>query len=414
MTETFRLPLLADHHTHPLLYAAFSKTVSLMAVRSKTAANNLIVDALNKADSEMIVAHGWRNNHFDWSPQELELLPPVAIFNLSLHSLKMNSAGMRVMKNLYGEDVDRVVNQDWYEENFRTVLNWFANLYASEEALVDFYEQLLQLGIFHAEEMLLFDEREIALFKNTGLIDRTRFWAAPDTFAALSQSAKAQVHGLKLFTDGAIGARTAALTRPFISKSNVDDDAPSHGNLLYSLDALQQTIENCLGTGKALAVHAIGDRAIEQSVAALENCRQLVDDAPEVRIEHAQLIDRPTAARTKNLGLVLSMQPNFSTDSVDYRDRLDDQYCRANNPFRMLIDEISFEPGRDLIFGSDGMPHGIEFALQQSLFPSLESQRLTIEEFKAGYCLDHDEPGYIEVEMDGHKLIRCKFHVRKV
>ena len=50
---------------------------------------------------------------------------------------------------------------DWYEENFRMVLNWFANLYASEEALVAFYEQLLQLGIYCAEEMLLIDEREI-------------------------------------------------------------------------------------------------------------------------------------------------------------------------------------------------------------------------------------------------------------
>ncbi len=108
------------------------------------------------------------------------------------------------------------------------------------------------------------------------------------------------------------------------------------------------------------------------------------------------------------------MQPNFSTDSVDYRDRLDDQYCRANNPFRMLIDEIGFEPGRDLIFGSDGMPHGIEFALQQSLFPALESQVLTVEEFRLGYCFKSDEPGYVEVEMDGHNLVNCRSHFGSV
>lgn len=312
------------------------------------------------------------------------------------------------MRNLHGEDVDRVGNQDWYEENFRTVLNWFANLYASEEALVDFYEQLLQLGIYYAEEMLLIDEREIELFQNTGLINRTRFWAAPDTFASLSQPARQKVHGLKLFTDGAIGARTAAMSRPFISAADNEDDVPNRGKQLYSFDGLQQTIKDCLGTGKALAVHAIGDRAIEQTVAVLESCRELMEAVPEVRIEHAQLIDRATADRAKQLGLVLSMQPNFSCDSVDYRDRLDDQFCQSNNPMRMLIDDIGFQPGSDLIFGSDGMPHGIEFALQQSLFPSLKSQVLTIEEFKSGYCVKDDEVGHIEVELDGDKLAGCR------
>lgn len=93
MTEKLQLPLLADHHTHPLLYAAFSKTVSLMSVQSKTAANELIVDAANRADAELVVAHGWRSNHFSWNLEELEKLPAVAIFNVSLHSLRMNSAG---------------------------------------------------------------------------------------------------------------------------------------------------------------------------------------------------------------------------------------------------------------------------------------------------------------------------------
>jgi hypothetical protein len=79
------------------------------------------------------------------------------------------------------------------------------------------------------------------------------------------------------------------------------------------------------------------------------------------------------------------MQPNFNADSADYRDRLDEEYCEVNNPFRMLIDEFGFEPGKDLIFGSDGMPHGIEFALQQSLFPPVPGQRLMIDEFRSGY-----------------------------
>jgi len=51
----------------------------------------------------------------------------------------------------------------------------------------------------------------------------------------------------------------------------------------------------------------------------------------------------------------------------------------------MLIDEAGFVPGVDLLFGSDGMPHGPEYALRWSLFPDYEEQRLSIKEFEAGY-----------------------------
>ncbi|MEM7453170.1 MAG: hypothetical protein AAF456_02335 [Planctomycetota bacterium] len=105
------------------------------------------------------------------------------------------------------------------------------------------------------------------------------------------------------------------------------------------------------------------------------------------------------AKRAKDLGLVLSMQPNFTSDSVCYSDRLDSGYLNANNPFRMLIDEAGFVPGADLIFGSDGMPHGIEYALQQVLFPPYPSQSVTLDEFMAAYCLDADT-GQVELEID--------------
>ena len=82
---------------------------------------------------------------------------------------------------------------------------------------------------------------------------------------------------------------------------------------------------------------------------------------------------------------MLSMQPNFNSDSVVYADRLSPSMLDANNPFRMLIDKVGFVPGVDLIFGSDGMPHGIEHGLKEATVPSRESQKLTEEEFRLGY-----------------------------
>jgi hypothetical protein len=66
----------------------------------------------------------------------------------------------------------------------------------------------------------------------------------------------------------------------------------------------------------------------------------------------------------------------------------------------MLIDEIGFVPGEDLILGSDGMPHGVQYALESALFPPYKGQRLTLDEFVAGYCLPDETYGHIEVRVD--------------
>lgn len=408
MNNPTQIPLLHDHHTHPLLYASFAQGVSLLEIESKSEANDLIVDASKKRSGSITLAFGWRSNRYQWTDEELELLPPLAIFNVSLHELKLNQTGMSLLKNHYGEIAENVRDQDWYEDHFRLVLNWFANLYASADALNHYFEDLMKLGVYSAEELLLIDEREIELFRETELTDRTKFWAAPDTFETLSRESKHAVHGLKLFTDGAFGARTAAISRPFI---NDPSGHGNFGNLLYSNEDFFKLVNQCLTTEKSLAIHAIGDRSISQTIEALKENEQLVRAVPEVRIEHAQLIDEANALRAKQLGVKLSMQPNFSADSVDYADRLDAEFCQANNPFRMLIDKAGFVPGADLIFGSDGMPHGAKFALEQSLLPSIPNQQMSLEEFRSGYCLNDDSYGTIEFENSEDKTINVEIKI---
>lgn len=117
-------------------------------------------------------------------------------------------------------------------------------------------------------------------------------------------------------------------------------------------------------------------------------------------MEHVQFIDEIQARRARELGLVLWMQPNFNSDSRDYTDRLDVHWLAINNPFRMLIDRVGFTPGRDLIFGSDGMPHGVEYALQWGLFPLYREQRITVEELVAGYGPHPEGKGWSLVEID--------------
>ena len=378
-SNRFEIPYLMDRHCHPLFYASCIDGVALNDVQTKSECVERLV-ASQKPVGEISVATGWIDSRFNLTREDLKDAGAVAVFNLSLHGVVLSAEAYELLLKKIGPAVDRWSDQRWFETNLNEVWNCFAKLNGTVDRLQRYFDWLREShGVVYAEELLLVGEHEIDLFEQAGLIERTRFWSSPATWETLSPAAREKVEGLKLFTDGALGVRTAAVHQPYLTGGT--------GMLLYTDDQLTATLQGCFATRKSLAIHAIGDRAIDQVVDTLEKVlAKAPHRPPTLRIEHAQLITAATARRAKSLGIVLSMQPNFSDDSSQYVDRLPDLYLQGNNPFRMLIDTVGYVPGDDLIFGSDGMPHGARFALQQSLFPPFENQRMTLDEFVAGYC----------------------------
>ena len=374
-----QIPLLRDRHTHPFLYASWIDGINIHDAKSKQQALARIADC-KIADGEILIVQGWLDSQFQLSPADLESFGPTAVFNLSLHGLVMNESARQLIEGELGGLECHWSDQEWFERNLRKILNAFAILNGSVDRLKRYYQWLHQeQGVIYAEEMLLAGEREIDIFREAGLLDRTRFWCSFEMWQTLSEKATQQIYGMKIFTDGALGVRTAAVSSPF--------DNGDHGMLMYSDEELHRLVLDCIATEKPIAIHAIGDRALDQVVALIGRLRKETGFENEVRIEHAQLITIEAARLAKEANIGLSMQPNFSIDSTEYADRMPSHYCEGNNPFRMLIDEVGFVPGDDLIFGSDGMPHGAAEAIRQALTPPFpDRQRLTIEELVAGYC----------------------------
>lgn len=393
MPATLSLPLLQDRHTHPMLYAAFMDGVSLYDASIRTTVDALArIHAAMEANPESLtLVSGWNSGRYPLPPEAFAGRSPVAVLNWSLHGLIINEAARELLQAHDAEAIARLEDDDWRERNLRRVLNLFASTGATVERLQRFYQRLLiEQGVYFAEEMLLVGARELSLMAEAGLTGRTRYWASPDVYETLTPTEQAQIHGIKLFTDGALGVRTAALHVPY-------RDAPQRGLLLYEDAELRSLVQQYAGRGHRMAIHAIGDRAIDQVV----RIAAAVQPAPGLlRIEHAQLISLRTARMAKELGISLCMQPNFSDDSAHYADRLPEGYAARNNPFRMLIDEVGFTPGNDLVFGSDGMPHGVQEGLRQSLFPPVPGQVLTVDEFQAAYCLADPSQGQITVTID--------------
>lgn len=392
--ESIKIPMLRDRHSHPLLYASWIDGLSLLTVDSKQEALRQINDH-PRTDGEVMIVHGWLDSKFELTCEDVEHLGPTAVFNLSLHGLVMNAGATAMVESVMKDAETDWTNQIWFERNLRPILNAFAMLNGTAGRLKRFFEHLEhEHGVSYAEEMLLAGEKEIDLFREAGLLNRTRFWCSFDMWQTLSPKAQSKIYGMKIFADGALGVRTAAVHLPF--------DNGDCGMLMYSDDELESLVIDCAATEKAIAIHAIGDRAIEQVVQLVHRHRANDGFHNEVRIEHAQLISLEMAKLAKEANITLSMQPNFSIDSTEYSDRMPKQYCEGNNPFRMLIDDVGFIPGKDLIFGSDGMPHGAKEAIRQSLSPPYpDRQRLSVDELVAGYCdasvLAHD--GLVKVSV---------------
>lgn len=187
---------------------------------------------------------------------------------------------------------------------------------------------------------------------------------------------RVHVWGVKLFMDGSLGARTAALLEPYA-------DAPGErGLLLISLEELTSLARNAEAHGIPLAIHAIGDRAIETVVAAFESALPHGVRLGH-RIEHLEMPAPGILERMKRLGLVASMQPNFISTwgwpGGMYEARLGPGRLAAMNPLRDVTGA-----GIRLALGSDAMPAGVLDGIRAAVEAPFPSQRLPVEEALAG------------------------------
>ncbi len=112
------------------------------------------------------------------------------------------------------------------------------------------------------------------------------------------------VRAVKVYADGALGSRGAALLEPY------SDDPGNSGLLVTPPERILETARFALRHGFQTATHAIGDRAnrvvLDAYERALSEARQVQD--PRFRIEHAQVLDAADIPRFGRLSVLASIQ----------------------------------------------------------------------------------------------------------
>ncbi|WP_394653282.1 amidohydrolase [uncultured Sphingomonas sp.] len=122
---------------------------------------------------------------------------------------------------------------------------------------------------------------------------------------------KLRMGGIKLYADGALGSRGAWLKQPYA-------DSPKNSGLGFLKD---DQLLNLMSRGAMdnfqIAVHAIGDRANQQVLDAIDELALTYKGERRWRVEHAQIVDPADLPRFGKNGVIASMQPVH--ESSDWR-----------------------------------------------------------------------------------------------
>jgi hypothetical protein len=186
----------------------------------------------------------------------------------------------------------------------------------------------------------------------------------------------------KLLMDGSLGARTAALFEPYT------DEPSTKGLLIMPPEVLDEKAKAAHRYGNQIAIHAIGDYAIE---CVINSIQAALKEKPRKdhrhRIEHCEILTAGQIERIKELAIIPAVQPNFVGEWAGpgsmYEQRLGEERNRLNNPYRTLLDE-----GVTMAFGSDGMPFNPIYGVWSAVNHGIKDARITLVEAIKCYTLN--------------------------
>lgn len=211
-----------------------------------------------------------------------------------------------------------------------------------------------------------------------------------------------RVQSLKVYADGALGSRGAALLEPY------SDDEHNHGLLIQSPEALAEVVESAMDCGLQVNTHAIGDRGNRVVLDAYERAMEVTDGgAGRHRIEHAQVVTLEDIERIARLGVIASVQPTHATSDMPWAEtRVGPERIKGAYAWRRIVDA-----GARLALGSD-FPvervspllgfHAAVTRQDAEMRPAggwYGNQVLTREEALRGFTLDAAYAGFMEDEV---------------
>ena len=386
----FVMPGINDSHMHYMHYCKAKMGADLSGCGSLAEVIERMKDFFDhrydKASGLWVTGEGWNQDHFadenrfptcaDLDKVTTEY--PILIMRTCFHIGVLNSKAMELLgidRNTvgkYGEFADRFPNGEPNGVVKEMVLDAIKcdlpapSLEQLLDKLVEYQTDLFEAGItsVHSDDFKYFPDggaytmmeriREASdrgVFK-LRLAEQALMYDLKEMETFFDQygwdnsfgNRKFKINTIKILSDGSLGARTAYLRKPYA------DDPSTRGLLLFEPEMLDAMVLKAHENNMPVAVHAIGDAAIELCLDAIEKAQKALPHLkPRHGIVHCQITDKALLKRFRELGVIAYIQPVF----IDYDmhivfDRVGDALGRTSYAWKTLI-----ESGVPTSFGTD-------------------------------------------------------------
>ena len=367
------LPGLVDAHAHLYGLGVALDTVDLSGTTSIDAIVGKVRErAASMTAGEWVLGRGWDQN--DWTVKEFPTAAsidavvsdrPVWLERVDGHAGLANTAAMRaagvtaatpdppggrILRDAAGEPtgvfidaamtlVDRVVPPVSFEQRKRRILASAQTIAAN--GLTGIHDAGADADTIRAVRELIDEKRfpirvYMMLGDNESLL---REWFSRGPLVAHGD--RLTVRSVKVYADGALGSRGAALLEPY------SDDPGNRGLMIASPEHIADVARRGRNAGFQVNTHAIGDAGVRNVVDAYETAG--VTPADRFRIEHLQVVAPEDFPRLASRGIIASMQPTHATSDMYWaEDRVGPQRVKGAYAWRTVL-----STGGRLALGSD-------------------------------------------------------------
>lgn len=429
------LPGFNDSHMHFLHFAKSLHSVNLVGVKSIEEIKMRIKENIEKRETEdksWIEGEGWNQDYFmneKRFPNKFDLDPitgdaPAMIMRACFHVAVLNSAALKIVglnketAKEYGDLIEilpdgepngvikegllSIVKTSIYDQDLEAIKNIMdeAQHYALAQGITSM--QTDDIGYTTERDYKLLFQALRELDEEGRLkvrIGEQCSISEPDMLKKFFEKGynhgygnnKYRISCIKLFTDGSLGARTAALRAPY------NDASSTNGIKIFTQDEINELVLLSHKNNCPVAIHAIGDKAIEMSLDAIEYAKKKYP-ANNLRhgIVHCQITDEELLKRIKELNVITYIQPIF----IDYDmnivyDRVGKDLAESSYSWKSMIDKgIHASFGTDCpVERFDTMPNIYSAVARKSITSDnrnvyLPSERLSLEEALKAYTIE--------------------------
>jgi predicted amidohydrolase YtcJ len=369
------LPGLIDSHAHIDGLGIALDVVDLVGTTSfDDALDRLDARSETAAPGEWIEARGWDQN--DWETKQFPTAAqadfrfsenPIWLRRIDGHAALANSAAMKIAgidsstpapeggrivrdssgnpTGVFVDDAMRLVSKHIpspsREVRKRRVTNALSTIASKgltgvhEAGSVD-PDELLEIYVELADEGAL-PVRVYYMLPDEASVLQAWFEKGP----LVGYKGRLTVRSVKVYADGALGSRGAALLAPY------SDDTGNEGLLLTQGEHMVDVSKRARAAGFQVGIHAIGDRGVRTILDSFESAG--VSPGDRFRIEHFQVAALDDIPRAASLGIIAAMQPTHATSDMPWaEERLGAERLRGAYAWRRVL-----ESGGRLALGSD-------------------------------------------------------------